>query len=56
MIGGTDGSGLTQKAIHPNVFPLNAGRLCEIAAGKPWQTNELALLHRPRDLPRMDTR
>jgi hypothetical protein len=25
------GSGLTQKAIHPNVFRLNPDRLCEIA-------------------------
>jgi hypothetical protein len=25
------GSGLTQKAIHPNIFRLNPDRLCEIA-------------------------
>jgi hypothetical protein len=25
------GIGLTQKAIHPNVFRLNPDRLCEIA-------------------------
>ena len=32
MTGESGGSGLTQKAIHPNVFRLNPDRLCEIAA------------------------
>jgi|HubBroStandDraft_6_1064221.scaffolds.fasta_scaffold3625551_1 hypothetical protein len=29
------GIGLTQKAIHPNVFRLNPDRLCEIAEVGP---------------------
>jgi hypothetical protein len=34
------GIGLTQKAIHPNVFRLNPDRLCEIAdADRPFSVS-----------------
>ncbi len=40
MTGESGGSGLTQKAIHPNVFRLNPDRLCEIAVLVPKKPSE----------------
>jgi hypothetical protein len=41
------GSGLTQKAIHPNVFRLNPDRLCESAAksAKAEPCSDLESIH-----------